>query len=147
CLELLTARRLNDYTLPPGFRVIATINPAEDGFDAHELDPAVLARFVRVRATACRAQFDKWGRAAGLDPRVLAYIRSDPGAFADPVSNPRAWAYVSNLLKAEAGQPERESVLRAAIGGLVGPVRAAAFLKFCRTADGPLTADAVFADP
>ena len=147
CLELLTARRLNDYVLPPGFRVVATINPAEDGFDAHELDPAVLARFVRVRAVPHPDEFVKWGRANGVDPRVLEYVRSDPRVFADPVSNPRAWAYVSDLLAAQARQPEREADLRAAVGGLVGPVRAAAFLKFCRQSDGPMAPAAVFADP
>ena len=48
CLQLLTARMLNDYCLPAGWLPAAAINPAEDeGYDVHDLDLAMLSRFVR----------------------------------------------------------------------------------------------------
>src|SRR6516165_2940992 len=47
-LQLLTARTLNDYILPRGWLPVAAINPPEDGYEADDLDPALLSRFVRV---------------------------------------------------------------------------------------------------
>ncbi len=37
CLQLLTARRLNDYRLPDGCFVVACVNPVEGGYDVDEL--------------------------------------------------------------------------------------------------------------
>ena len=48
CLQLLTARTLNDYSLPKGWLCVAAINPASDGYDTSQLDPALLSRFVRI---------------------------------------------------------------------------------------------------
>jgi MoxR-like ATPase len=48
CLQLLTARQLNDYTLPPGWLPVAAINPPETDYEVSELDPALLSRFVQI---------------------------------------------------------------------------------------------------
>jgi len=47
-LQLLTDRSLNDYKLPPGWLCAAAINPAEEGYEVAELDPALLSRFVLI---------------------------------------------------------------------------------------------------
>src|SRR5262249_39005881 len=76
-------------------------------------------------------------------PSVIGYVESDPTIFADPDSTPRSWAYVSTVLHAQAGaRPTRDSV-RAAVAGLVGAARAAAFLRFVEDRVRPLTADEV----
>src|SRR5690606_34508179 len=50
CFELLTSRRLNDYTLPPGWTVGFAINGAHhaEGYLVEELDPALLSRFMKL---------------------------------------------------------------------------------------------------
>ena len=47
CLQLLTGRVLNDYTLPAGWVPMAAINPADQGFEVDDLDPALRSRFVQ----------------------------------------------------------------------------------------------------
>src|SRR5207245_1885723 len=37
-LQLLSARRLNDYMLPPGWLPCAAVNDSEDGYDVETLD-------------------------------------------------------------------------------------------------------------
>src|SRR5262245_18046901 len=66
CLQLLTDRSLNDYKLPDGWLPVAAINPAEDGYDAAELDPALLARFVQVAVVPDRGEWLVWAKDNGV---------------------------------------------------------------------------------
>src|SRR6266446_3130249 len=100
CLQLLTARCLNDYKLPDGWWVAAAINPAEDGYEAAELDPALTSRFVQINVVADPPEWLLWARQTEIHPKVISYVEADPTVFDTPVSNPRSWAYVSDLLKA-----------------------------------------------
>jgi MoxR-like ATPase len=57
CLQLLTARRINDYVLPPGWLPAAAVNPVEEGgYEVVELDPALLSRFVCVAVRPDRGE-------------------------------------------------------------------------------------------
>jgi MoxR-like ATPase len=139
-LQLLTARTLNDYTLPAGWLPVAAINPPEESYEVEDLDPALLSRFVRVRVRPDPGEWLVWARDEGVHPGVVAYVESDPKIFEQPESNPRAWAYVGQLLRAaEEGQHDRGS-LRWAVAGVVGTARAAAFFKMLDGGDRPLTA-------
>src|SRR5262249_54945294 len=102
CLQLLTARRLNDYRVPDGWWLAAAINPAEDGYDADELDPALATRFVEINVFADPAHWLEWARGNDVHPRVIAYVEADPSVFDSPASNPRSWSYVSDLLRAQS---------------------------------------------
>ncbi len=143
CLELLTARRLNDYAVPPGIRFAATINPATEAFDVDELDAAILARFVRVRVRPDRDAWLGWAEAAGIDPGVRAYVGSDDSVFDAEVSNPRAWEMAARLARARDDADSSPRAYRAALAGCVGGKRAAAFAKFVAAGDAPLTAQQV----
>jgi MoxR-like ATPase len=143
CLQLLTARCLNDYRLPDGWLPMASINPAEDGYQAAELDPALLTRFVRIVVSPDRAEWIYWARQQGIAPEVIDYIDSDPSVFESPMSNPRSWVYVSQLLEANRKRSTDPDLLRAAVAGCVGPERATAFFKHLKKGVAPLAADAV----
>src|SRR5262249_16597879 len=51
-LQLLTARRLHEYELPPGWSACAAINPEDDKYQVTPLDPALRARFLNLRVRA-----------------------------------------------------------------------------------------------
>jgi hypothetical protein len=146
CLQLLTARTLNDYELPAHWLPVAAINPS-DGYAVEELDPALLSRFVRIDVVADRLEWLAWAGADGIHPGVIALVEADPAIFDGPESNPRSWTYVSNLL--HAAKPETPpEILRAAVVGLVGPAHTAALFAVLRGNEAPLTADDVlFAYP
>lgn len=141
CLELLTARRLNDYVLPPGWLPLAAVNPA-DGGDYHvdDLDPALASRFVQVRVVPDRTEWLAWARRAGVHAAVLAYVEADASVFDRPESNPRAWKRVSDLLRAAAAVGSDPAIVRAAVFGQVGDARGKAFLASLKKVDRPLAA-------
>jgi MoxR-like ATPase len=145
CLQLLTTRTLNDYALPAGWRLAAAINPAEDGYAADDLDPALESRFVRINVVASPDEWAAWARERKVDRRVIDYVLSDPTVFDVPMSNPRAWTAVARIIKAADKLETAAPLLRAAVAGCVGAERAAAFLRFMKDKVKPLDADAVLA--
>ncbi len=132
CLQLLTARRLNDYVLPPGWLPIAAINPDGTGYDVQPLDPALLSRFIRVQVVPDVPMWLEWAQNNGIHDAVRQYIEAVPKIFDS--APPRSWTYVSNTLSAfENDKDDERQILLAAIDGLVGPVHAQALLKIYQT--------------
>ena len=143
CLQLLTARCLNDYRLPDDWWVAAAINPAEDGYDAAYLDPALESRFVQLNVVADPHEWSVWAHENDIHPQVVSYVEADPTAFDSPVSSPRSWAHVSDLLKALPDKDLPSALLQAAIAGCVGQERALAFCTFLGGAETPFEAEEV----
>ena len=129
---LLTDRSLNDYQLPIDWLPVAAINPVEDGYDAAELDPALLTRFVQINVVTDRDEWLSWAASHHLHPKVISYVQSDPGVFDSPFSNPRSWAYVSDVLHADQNIESSAAVLRATVAGLVGVDARPLFFAFSR---------------
>lgn len=130
CLQLLTARMLNDYKLPPDWLPVASINPSDDKYDVHELDPALLSRFVKVQVIPDRNEWLSWAKANFLHQSVISYIEREAKIFND--TSPRDWTAVSSLLKASETIKTNKLTLQAAIAGQVGRERASAFDAFLK---------------
>jgi hypothetical protein len=132
CLQLLTARRLNDYRLPDGWLPAACINPPDNDYDVQDMDPALLSRFVRFEVTPNRKMWLAWARAQGLHEDVLNYVDSDPEVFlgGDWRSTPRSWKYVSDHLLAWQRTGGSAAALEFSIAGEVGGAYAARFRDF-----------------
>jgi hypothetical protein len=146
CLQLLTARCLNDYRLPAGWLPVAAINPADEDYEVFELDSAFASRFIQATVVPDQAEWLNWAADNGIHASVRDYIGSDPTIFDSAVSNPRAWKYVSEVLQAaENGVVDRKTV-RAAVVGLVGDQRGVAFLRTLKQIDRPLAADKVLGE-
>ena len=143
CLQLLSARCLNDYQLPDTWRLAAAINPAEDGYAADDLDPALESRFVRINVVASPDEWADWARGHKVDGRVIEYVLADPGVFDSPASNPRAWTAVAKLLTSAEKLGTPPGLLHAAVAGSVGAERAASFLRFIKDRVKPLDAETV----
>jgi hypothetical protein len=141
CLQLLTARSLNDYRLPPGWLPCAAVNDGDDGYLVDDLDAALLSRFVRARVEPSVAHWCDWAGGNRVHPRVLAFVRDNPNIFTDPQSNPRSWTYVSQVLHAMDAEGEAFTAdeLVVAVAGLVGETWAGAFVSYVG-ADKPLSA-------
>jgi hypothetical protein len=127
CLQLCTARRLNDYALPPGWVPMAAANPREGGYQVDDLCPALLSRFNRAEVVADRRRWVEWAGRSGVDPRVVGFVDMNPKVFDGGLSNPRAWKYVSDVLTAWEG--DRDGELQPKVAGLVGETWAVAFLR------------------
>ena len=141
CLQLLTAKTLNDYRLPDGFMCLAAINPAADGYDsASELDAALLSRFIRITVEADVKEFLKWADANNVHHAIARFLRSTPDVFAVPESNPRAWTWASDLLHA---YEQNGGLLTVAISGLVGDALGTAMVQHYLNGEEPIQADEI----
>ncbi len=117
-LQLLSARRLHEYELPPGWACFAAINPESADYQVTPLDPALRARFVHLTVRADRSSWLAWAVSNGVHPAVLALARSHDRVLDDVP--PRSWTYVSQLLThltaAERADP---SLMRDLLNGLL----------------------------
>ncbi|MBN8523886.1 MAG: AAA family ATPase [Planctomycetes bacterium] len=130
-LELLTARRLNDYVLPPGWLPVAAINPARDGYTGtRQLDAALEARFMRIEVKPDKTQWLTWAGRHDVHPLVIGFIQWMPDVFEASESNPRAWTAVSSVLKELESAKAGKEMQMNCISGLVGDKMATAFLAF-----------------
>lgn len=133
CLELLTNRRLNSYTLPAGILPIACINPKTEGYVVDVLDRALMSRFMRIEVTAATKPWTEWARRHGIHAKVIEYVKSVPHALDESKggSNPRSWSYASKTLLAAGAEILERSpdTIVAALNGLIGPVHTTALLQ------------------
>jgi hypothetical protein len=144
CLQLLTARTLNDYCLPKGWLCVAAINPASDGYDTSQLDPALLSRFIRIEVIPEVKTWLSWGTDSGVHPSVLKFVSQTPDIFAASESNPRSWAYVSDVLKAyQSTGLTDENLLVVTIAGVIGDSLATAFVQASLREEESIPADVV----
>ncbi len=139
CLQLLTARTLNDYLLPKGWLPCAAINPSEESYDVQDLDPALLSRFVQVGVKAGKKEWLEWAREQKLHNKVLSFVDKNPKIFnyQSGESNPRSWTKVAKILA--VNDDLRNITVQTAINGLVGITWCASFVQFFNEADLPPT--------
>jgi hypothetical protein len=145
--QLLTFRTLNDYTLPEGWLCVAACNPASDGYDTAELDPALLSRFLKVEVIANCQSWLEWAKNEGIHHSVLRFVSQTPDIFAADSSNPRSWSYVSDMLKAYESQGvENENLLVTAISGLIGEPLAVAFIQSSMREENSIPAEMILTE-
>ena len=70
CLQLLTARCLNDYILPPNWRLAAAVNPYGGDYDVDVLDPATEARFAILNVVADVHNWLQWAEGHSIHEAV-----------------------------------------------------------------------------
>lgn len=120
CLQLLTARHLNDYRLPPGCFLTACINPEDAGYEVDALDPALASRFVALRVEPDQQAWLDWARGAGVHPGVVRFVGKFPQAF--DRAPPRTWTHAASLMSAALSQgwsvPELEGLLSPVLGAM-----------------------------
>ena len=119
-LQLLTARRLHEYELPPGWVPFAAINPEDGDYQVTPLDPALRCRFLQLKVRADVRSWREWAGRNGLHPAVrqLAAAHDD---LLDTVP-PRTWTYVSQVVAVmTAAERGDELFLNDALGGYLPP--------------------------
>ena len=129
-LQLLTARRLNDFAFPKKWLPCAAINDGEE-YQVDFLDPALLSRFLKARIEPDPVLWLEWAQGRGnVHAKIIEFIAQTPGAFEDPDANPRAWTYASNLLRQWEVGAQDQDLIATALAGVVGEQWTVAFLQF-----------------
>jgi len=146
CLQLIVARRLNEYRLPKDCFIVACVNPPDAGYDVEELDPALASRFLALPVAADRKSWLAWAKANGVHQAVTAFVEKYAQTF--DCAPPRTWTYAARLLTAAQNQglpaKEYESLLQ----NLLPPIASRALAQEMLTPLAPLpAAEDVVLDP
>ena len=155
CYQLVLDRRLGEYVLPDGWRIVAAGNRETDRAVTHRMPSALANRFVHLNFDVDGAEWLAWAEGNGIAGELSAFIRFRPNllhAF-DPQKDdkafptPRSWEFVSRILNRNPRTiPDLELIT-----GVVGEGAAAEFCGFLRIyhnlpdpqalIDNPLTAE------
>lgn len=149
CFGLVLDRRLGEYRLPSGWRVVAAGNRQSDRASAQRMPSALANRFLHIDVDPDLDGWSQWALRSGIEPVLVAFLRFRPALLhdfqPDRIANPtpRSWAMANRILQSGiAGQAEMLALI-----GCVGEGAAAelvAFLKVWRSLPSP---DAVFLNP
>ena len=119
-LQLLTARKLHEYELPPGWVCFAAVNPETADYQVTPLDRALRARFLTLGVRADRSAWLAWAQTHGVHPAIVALAQAHERILDDVP--PRTWTYASLVLGALRPEDLADgALLRDALGGYLPP--------------------------
>lgn len=119
-LQLLTARRLHEYELPPDWVCFAAINPETSDYQVTPLDRALRARFLTLGVRADRSAWLAWAQTNGVHPAIIALAQQHERILDDVP--PRTWTYASIVLSSLRPEDLADgALLRDALGGYLPP--------------------------
>jgi len=148
--QLTLDRRIGEYELPAGWRIIAAGNRAEDGAVVFRMPSALANRFIHLDFEADFEDWATWASVAMIHPLIQAFLRLRRELLLDTrimdrgFPTPRAWEMASDALGSFNEPPQ------AILDVLIGIVGEGASMEFTRFAERSLTAervDAILADP
>lgn len=119
-LQLLTARRLHEYELPPGWVPFAAVNPEDGEYQVTPLDPALRARFLQLKVRADVRHWREWANrnCPGTAVKRLAAQHDD---LLDTIP-PRTWVYVAQVVAAMTpDERSDDGFLSDVLGGYLPP--------------------------
>ncbi|MEJ7733208.1 MAG: MoxR family ATPase [Polyangiaceae bacterium] len=125
--SLILDRRLGDYVLPAGSRVVGAGNRVEDRALVRPMATALANRMVHVALEPDADSWLGWGATHGVHPLVLAFVRARPDRLfelpptdATPAyPTPRAWHMLSDAL-ASVGDRLWPAVAAGSVGDRAG---------------------------
>lgn len=148
CFQLVLNRRIGEYHLPAGWRIVAAGNRQTDRAAAQRMPSALANRFAHIDVEADPADWRRWANAAGISPVVSAFIAFRPELLHNMTSpdlrafpTPRSWAQVARVADAPDG------IRLNLISGLVGDGAGAEFEGFVRLYRELPSIKAILEDP
>jgi hypothetical protein len=135
--QLILDRRLGEYVVPPGWALFAAGNRHGDRGVSYVMPAPLANRFTHYEIEPHLGDWVQWAHAAGIDARVIAFLRFrpdllfqfDPARSAAAFPSPRSWEYAHRALQKFAAAPELlPAALQACVGAAAG-IELAAFLE------------------
>jgi hypothetical protein len=135
--SLILDRRLGDYELPEGSRVVGAGNRVEDRALVRPMATALSNRMLHVALEPSAEAWLTWGAENGVHPLVLGFVRARPDRLHElpptdttpAYPTPRAWHLLSDALASV-----EESLWPALAAGSVGDRAGAEFSAYARRA-------------
>ena len=146
--QLILDRRLGEYRVPPGWVIFAAGNRYGDRGLTYVMPTPLANRFTHYEIEANLDDWAAWAHAAGIDSRVIAFLRFRPDLLFDfnPAQNPvafpspRSWEYAHRALAKFGDAPQ---LLLDALQACVGPAAGVEFKAFVDNLDELPDIDAI----
>lgn len=146
CFGLVLDRKVGNYRLPDGWRIVAAGNRQKDRAAAQKMPSALANRFNHIEVEPDVDTFVKYALARNLPPELIAFLRFRPALlhaqsdnFAFPT--PRSWEQGAKAVIAP------EAIRLTNISGDVGEAAAGEFEGFLRVYKSLPSIDSVIMDP
>jgi hypothetical protein len=131
-MQLTLTRKIGDYTLPPGWAIIAAGNRESDRSVVNRMPSALSLRLRHLDLEVSLDDWCDWAMNNAMRTELIAFLRFrpellhkfDPSARSSP--NPRSWAFVNKDLDANLSN----SVLQNILNGTVGEGAGTEFMAF-----------------
>jgi hypothetical protein len=127
--QLILDRRLGEYRVPQGWAIFAAGNRYGDRGVTYAMPSPLANRFTHYEIEPNLDDWVAWAHAAGVDARVIAFLRFRPDLLFDfnpahnPVAfpSPRTWEYAHRALAKFENDPELlHEALQACVGATAG---------------------------
>ncbi len=147
--QLTLDRRVGEYVLPDGWRMVAAGNRAEDRSVTFRMPAALANRFIHLDFEADFEDWRAWAIATRIHPLVVGFLSTRRELLLNMTSTdrgfptPRAWQMVSDALMALGKPGDAADVLL----GIVGEGAASEFLAYTRQALSEEMILAILASP
>ena len=134
--QLVLDRRVGEYELPEGWRIVAAGNRAGDRAVVFRLSSALANRFVHLDFDVDFQDWRTWAVGRGIVPEVIAFLSLRPALLRaegdDSVAQatPRTWEMASDAIRAFGSARAAQDVLP----GIVGEGPATEFMAHARRA-------------
>lgn len=130
--ELLLDRRIGNYKLPDGWRIVAAGNREEDMAMVNTMPSPLANRMIHLMVDADITDWKIWAQGK-IDPRVIGFLNFRPSCLATvpkkeekAFPTPRSWEYVSRVLKMYKDIDDAAPIIE----GTVGKGTAKEFIAF-----------------
>jgi hypothetical protein len=151
-LQLCLDRRIGDYVLPAGARIVAASNNMQDRAGANRIITPLLNRFTHLDLELSNDDWQLWANEHGISPEVRSFLQWKPNLLLqfDPASNvkafpsPRSWEFVNDHIE---GNDIVGSCLQQVVAGTIGEGPAAEFLGYLQIYRELPDLDIVLANP
>lgn len=134
--QLTLDRRVGEYRLPDGWRIIAAGNRAQDASIVFRMPAALSNRFIHLDFEVDVEDWHTWAVSHDIHPLVTGFISLRRNLLFDMKNTdrafptPRSWEMLSTSIK-QLGSPQKASDV---LIGIVGEGAAMEFLGYCKNA-------------
>ncbi len=127
--QLILDRRLGEYTVPPGWALFAAGNRHGDRGVSYVMPAPLANRFTHYDIEPHLDDWVQWAHGAGIDARLIAFLRFrpdllfqfDPARAAGAFPSPRSWEFAHRALGKFGDEPQLlAQALQACVGAAAG---------------------------
>jgi MoxR-like ATPase len=135
--QLILDRRLGEYAVPPGWALFAAGNRHGDRGVSYVMPAPLANRFTHYEIEPQLDDWVQWAHEAGIDPRIIAFLRFrpdllfqfDPARASAAFPSPRSWEYADRALSKFRDCPQLMlDALQGCVGAAAG-IELAAFIE------------------